>query len=123
MSPAGKSEGNKGFLLLEVLISVSILLFGVVLILSSFMGPIMAAQLSGDYFNARFLLEEKMLELYSGNAEEGSSSGAFSGFNGRFSWDINVDRLEEIACKEVSLKVLWKQKNKEQDLSILTYII
>ena len=122
MLPAGKRGKNKGFLLLEIMISVSILSFGIILILNSFMGPIMAAQLSRDYFNAGFLLEEKMLELYSGDVEEGSSKGGFSAFDSKFSWDLDVARLEEIPCKEVSLKVLWKQKNKEQDLSILTYI-
>ena len=122
MLPAGKAVKNKGFLLLEIMISVSILSFGVILILNSFMRPIMASQLSKDYFNAGYLLEEKMLELYSGNLEEGGSNGAFNGFDARFSWDLDVVRLEEIPCKEINLKVLWKEKNKEEGLSISTYI-
>ncbi|MDP2920768.1 MAG: hypothetical protein Q8O12_00160 [Candidatus Omnitrophota bacterium] len=123
MLRAGKTGKNKGFLLLEILISVSILSFGVILILNSFIGPIMASQLSRDYFNAGSLLEEKMLELHSGKeVEEGSSKGGFSGPEAKFSWDLNVVKLEEISCKEVSMKILWKQKNKGQDFSILTYI-
>jgi hypothetical protein len=63
-----------------------------------------------------------MLELYSGDVEEGRSKGGFSGPDERFSWSLNVAWLEDIPCKKVNLKVSWKQKNKKQGLSVLTYI-
>jgi type II secretory pathway pseudopilin PulG len=118
----GKKKKNEGFLLLEIIISVSILSFGIILILNSFMRPIKASQISMDFFNAGLLLEEKMIELYSGDIKEGPSRGEFSGFDNRFSWDLDVIKLEDISYREVNLKVFWKEKDKEQDISISTYI-
>lgn len=118
----GKKTKNSGFLLLEVMISVSILSFGLLLILNSFMKPIRAAELSKDYFKAGLLLEEKMFEICNSDITEGSSGGSFSGFNSSFSWNLDVIKSEESAFKEINLKILWNEKNKEQDIAVSTYL-
>lgn len=118
----GKMGRNKGFLLLEIMISVSILSLGILLVLNSFMRPVRAAELSKDYFKAGLLLEGKLLELYNSDIEEGMSKGEFSDFDNRFSWELDAVKSEDGFCKEVNLKVFWHEKNKEEDLSILTYI-
>ncbi|MDP2981106.1 MAG: type II secretion system protein [Candidatus Omnitrophota bacterium] len=118
----GKKTKNSGFLLLEVMISVSILSFGLLLILNSFMKPIRAAELSKDYFKAELLLEEKMFEVCNSDITEGSLKGSFSGFNNMFSWDMSVVESEEGAFKEIGLKVLWNERGKEQDMAVSTYL-
>ena len=114
---------NKGFLLLEVMVSVTILSIALVLILNSFMRSVRAVDLSKDYFRAGLLLEEKMFEIYSDtDIEEGISEDIFTGFDNRFSWALNVTKLEEEPLKEVDLKVLWDERNKKQSLPVLTYL-
>ncbi len=113
---------SKGFLLLEIMISVSILSFGVLLILNSFVRPIRATELSMDYFKAGLLVEEKMSELYNSGVKNGVMKGEFSGFNSRFFWALDVSYLEGGFCQEINLKVYWRNKDKEEDLSVSTYI-
>lgn len=114
--------GSKGFLLLEIIISVSILSFGILLILNSFLMPIRAAELSMDYFRAGLLVEEKMAELYNSGVKDGATRGGFSGFDGRFFWELDAGYLEGHFCREINLKVYWRNKDKEEDLSVSTYI-
>ena len=104
------------------MISVSILSFGLLLVLNSFMRPMRAAELSRDYFKAGLLLEEKMFEICNSDITEGSSGGSFSDFNNRFSWELDVVKSVEGPFKQIGLKVLWNEKNKEQDITVSTYL-
>ncbi len=122
MSLAGKRQRDKGFLLLEIMMSVSILSIGVLLILNSFVKLIKATELSEDYFRAGLLLEEKLTEVYNGYAKEGLSKGEFKDPSNRFSWELYLAKSEDDSCREVSLKVLWREKDKEEDLSVSTCI-
>jgi len=117
-----KRQRGNGFLLLEIMISVSILSTGLLLILSSFMRPIRATELSGDYFKAGLLLEEKILEVYNSDIKQGASEGVFSSFNNKFSWDLDISGSGDGSCMEVNLKIFWFERDKEKDLSISTCI-
>jgi prepilin-type N-terminal cleavage/methylation domain-containing protein len=119
----GERQKNRGFLLLEVMISVAILSIGTLLILNSFMRPLRAIEFSRDCFKAGLLLEEKMLELYNSDIKDGLSKGVFSNFDNKFSWNLGVIKLEEDACNEVNLRILWQGKDREENLSASTYII
>ncbi len=115
-------RNNKGFLLLEALVSVAILSVALVMILSSFMRSIRATELSEDYFRAGLLLEEKFFELYANGIKEGSKGEEFSVFDNRFSWNLDVVRLDEDEVHEVSLGVSWNQGSKEYSTFLLTYL-
>lgn len=115
-------RNNKGFLLLEALVSVAILSVALVMILNSFMRSIRATELSEDYFRAGLLLEEKFFELYARGIKEGSSGDTFGVFDNRFSWDLDVIRLDEDRVREVSLGVSWNQGSKEYSTFLLTYL-
>jgi len=122
MSLVGKRT-NKGFLLLEVMISVAILSVSLVLILNSFMRSVRAMEFSEDYFRAGLLLEKKLYAVCNVEIVEGSSGSTFSDFNNKFSWDLGVERLEEDSIlHKVDLKVSWNQGTSEHDISILTYL-
>ena len=116
MSLTGKARKSKGFLLLEVMVSVSILSLGVLLILNSFIRPMRAMEFSKDYFRAGLLLDQKVFELYNSDTHEGCSKGVFSDFNEKFSWEMDVDK------KEVNLKVFWNEEDREGDLTVLAYL-
>lgn len=117
----GKRQ-NKGFLLLEVMVSATILSVGIVLILNSFITSTRAIELSQDYFRAGLLLEEKLCDVYNTEIKEGSSEDAFSDFNSKFSWYMDVVKPQDDIIDEVSLRVSWRQGTREHDLSILTYL-
>jgi len=122
--PIGKRK-NKGFLLLEVMVSIGILSIGLVLVLGSFMRSIRAMELSEDYFRAGLLLEAKIYEVLNSDIEEGLSEGVFTDFGNRFSWNSNVENLEEEGFEdisEVTLEVSWDQGNKKQSIPVSTYI-
>ena len=112
----GKNQKNKGFLFLELMISISILSIGVLFILNSFITPMRAMEFSKDYFKAGLLIEQKMFEFYNSDFAQGVSKGVFSDFGNKFSWEIVVNE------KEMDLKILWKEKNKDADLTIATYL-
>lgn len=112
----GKARKNKGFLLLEIMVSVSILSLGVLLILNSFIRPLRAMEFSKDCFRAGLLLDQKVFELYNSNTQEGCSKGVFSDFNEKFSWEMDASE------KEVNLRVFWNERDKEGDLTALIYL-
>lgn len=118
----GKARIGRGFLLLEIMLSISILSIGILLILNSFIRPIRAMEISRDYFKAGLMLEEKLLDLYNSYIEDGLSRGEFIDFGGRFSWYMDVIKSEYDSCREVILKVIWREKDQEKSLSISTYI-
>ena len=118
----GKRKRNKGFLLVEVMVSISILSIGLLLVLNSFFRSIKAVEVSRDYFKAGLLLENKIYELLNKGTEEGVWEGSFDDFNKRFSWNLDVRKIEEGPLNEINLKVSWGGKDKEKDISISTYI-
>ncbi len=119
-----KRRNKKGFLLLEVLISVAILSFGLVLIINSFSKSLRVSELSENYFKANLLLSKKLFEIENnpeGFLEERQSNGNFEDLGGRFSWQLEVEKIEEEKLSEVKLKVFWLQNKKEEALTIATY--
>jgi len=118
----GKRKRNKGFLLVEVMVSISILSIGLLLVLNSFFRSIKAVEVSRDYFKAGLLLENKIYELLNKGTEEGVWEGSFDDFNKRFSWNLDARTIEESPLNEINLKVSWGGKDKEKDISISTYI-
>ncbi len=118
ISLIGKKRSN-GFLFIEVLISVLVMSIGLVVVLNSLIQSLRAIEYSNNYFQACLLLEDKACDIYNSDKKEGFSRGLF---NSKFSWELNVAKLEEIALNEISLKVLWNDRNKECDISMSTYL-
>jgi len=104
------------------MIAVAILSTGLLVVLNSFMRPIRAVEISGDYFKAGLLLEKKMFEVYNEDISEGTSNGIFEDFGKRFSWSLDAVKSEEDPFMEINLEVVWSRQNKDQDLSISTYL-
>jgi len=70
MLQTGK-RNNKGILLLEVLVSATILSVCFVFIISSFTRSIRAIGLSGDYFRAGLILEQGLYEALDCELKQG----------------------------------------------------
>lgn len=113
---------NKGFLLLEVMVSAAIVSIALTIILSSFISSIRAIELSKDYFKAGLLIEEKFCELKSVSIKEGLSEGTFKDFGNKFSWHLNVAGIEDSHFNEVVLEVSWGRGSKNHSISTSTYL-
>jgi len=112
----------RGFTLVEVMVSVTILAVCLALILNSFVRSIKAIELSDDFFKSTLLFENKLYEIHNTKVDEGLQGGVFSDFGNRFSWKLDVSELEELPVKEAELEISWKHGSKEKAVSALTYL-
>lgn len=112
-----------GFMLLEVILSVFIVVIGVVFVISSFITSIKAFKVSKVYFDALYLMEEKMWEYEeSGEIEEGSDSGRFKDYKNA-EWDVEAREIEEdLPLNETIVEVTVEYGDKERRFKIATYL-
>lgn len=119
---------NKGFLLLEVLLAVTILSLGLVLVLRSFVSSLKAIKISQDILVANLLLEQKIWqkqqELARGAQlsfldEDGSFSAPFESFSYRISFTKEGDLP---LLYRTTFQVLWQRANKKHSRNYLTYL-
>ena len=114
---------HSGFLLLETLFAVLILTVGLTLVVRSFGSSINALRVTADYTKAMLLLEEKMWDLESkGSISPGISFGVFESYDAKFQWEVNAIAVSKYDLCEVTVAVLWKNKGKRRDLSLVTYL-
>lgn len=133
---------RKGFLLIELLVTVAILSFGLVFILAGFNSSLNALGASQNIIRASQILEERMLEFQMQAAEEeGIIAGASEGERDGFRWMILVVPMEETAIpvdeslwdediapvletvlSRVEFSLYWSEGIKERELSVVTYL-
>lgn len=113
---------TRGFTLVEVMVSVTILAICLVLILNSFVISTRAIELSDDFFRSTLLFENKLYEMCNAELDEGFQDGVFSDFGNRFSWKLHIVKLEELPIKETELEISWDQGSKKKSVSALTYL-
>lgn len=133
---------RKGFLLIELLVTIAILSFGLVFILAGFHSSLNALRVSQNIVRASEILEEKMLELEKQTEEEkgiiaGTSEGEIDGFSWISSvvpleetavpaddslWDEDIAPVLETVLSKVELSLHWSEGTKERDLSVVTYL-
>lgn len=115
-----KLQKNDGFVLFEVMLSLSILSLGLILILGSFKVGISAVKASKDYTQATLLLQQKIGELENTPTQElypGKIEGGFED-EPKFTWKAEIKKLEYIDLKEVKVIVEWK----EGKVDLVTYL-
>ena len=117
------SKGIKGFLLLEVILSVFIVSVGIVFVIGSFITSIKAFKATDFYAEAVYLLEERMWQYREeGTIEEGKDSGGFEGRKGA-QWSVEAEELDELPLNEVKAEVIIEsERGNERSISIVTYL-
>ncbi len=119
-----RSNKNKrgGFLLLEVMLSVFIVVVGVVFVIGSFITSIKAFKVSKLYLDALYLTEEKMWEYEeSGEIEEGSDSGKFEDYKNA-EWNVEAKEIEDLPLNETTVQIVLKENDRKRKYEIVTYL-
>ncbi|MFH1148515.1 MAG: prepilin-type N-terminal cleavage/methylation domain-containing protein [Pseudomonadota bacterium] len=117
---------ERGFTLLEVLVSVAILGIALTFLIQLFSGGLTCADRSGEYTQAILYAREKMGELTAKNdLSEGEDEGEF---DSRYKWRAQVLRsklMDEedykdlpVDAYEIDLRVLWSSGDKERQIGL-----
>ncbi|MBM3251332.1 MAG: hypothetical protein FJZ11_00925 [Candidatus Omnitrophica bacterium] len=122
------TRDKKGFLLVEVLITVVVLSVGLVMITRSFMVSLRALEIIGQYQEARSLIEEKLLDLEVKDAIEADLKVEenFPEPYEKFSYKLETKNIEEeqnkMALNNVLLSMAWLAQEEKRGISIVTYL-
>ena len=119
-SRQGKNK-RSGFMLLEVMLSVFIVVIGVVFVISSFITSVKAFKASRSYLDMLYLMEERMWEYEGiGKIEEGNDSGKFDDYEGA-EWAVEAEEIEDTTLNETTVEIMVKEGDKKRRLEMATY--
>ncbi len=116
-------------ILIEVLLTITILAVGLTMVIRSYVAALRARSYSTDYEQAVILAENKLQEyIHKGLIESGlDERGFFPSPNSQFEY-----RLEsrEVASKEeplgslalVTCEILWRKGRRDNNISVSTYL-
>lgn len=126
---------DRGFLLLEVLISIVIIATTLIIINRAFSTSLRAVRLAGDYLLASYILEDKIFDI---QIEESFADARISDtvqLNQKdFFYSMNISPAEmpeledidteEIALKEATLSVNWSDADTDNvsRVNVFTYV-
>lgn len=118
----GTGKPNKGFLLLEVLVSVTLITAGLVYVVRSFSSSSRAIGTATNYLKAVGMLEGKLFDLeVLGAVDEGDDDGKFED-DPTFGWKSSVGRHKELPLNSVNVSVGWGRTPQRQEISAFTYM-
>jgi hypothetical protein len=113
---------DKGFFLLELILGIGLVSFGLLSALGSFARGIAAKNASEDYFKAGILLEENIYLVYNTDKTERIREGIFQAYNGDFSWRISIRKIEKNSLSEAIFDVFSSHGRHDVKLTAVTYL-
>lgn len=118
-----KTPREKGFTLLEVLVSLSILAIGLIAVVRSFSCTIQAGDLSRGLTKAYLLAEGKISELETIPQDIlGIKRGDFVKDHPGYRWETEVSSTRNLNIQEAAVRVLWQEGEKEERIELLTLL-
>ena len=123
--PTMSRTGNRGFTLVEVMITVAVLALGAVLIYEAFFILLDAFNYYSDYLDVVSWADEKVWEAQNGLACYGSAAmietdGTYATKGGKFKWRVSVDGTDQGFYK-VSLRLFGEQGKRKVNISRATH--
>lgn len=115
-----KKKSERGFILIEILVSLLIFSVGVLLMVQSLSAITKSNQHIRDNYFAMLLIDNLLNRLYAG--EIIASTGSESMSSKDFSWQIDYSNSLE-GLKEIWLKVNWQYKGKNYSADLKHQII
>ena len=118
---------EKGFTLLEVIASLTILAVGILTLVQMFSGSMNQATQAERYLNGVYLAQQKFSQLEMENFETETNEGAFEGQEG-YHWQLEVLPYESalnneearITIQKVLLRVYWEDRDLEKEVKLET---
>jgi Tfp pilus assembly protein PilV len=116
-------KNSKGFLLIEVLVSVTLISVGLIYVARSFSTSARAVDTATHFLKSVSLIEDKMWYLEAGGiSDRKRDEGAFER-EGTYRWRYDSERLEETPLNAVTMAVEWDSpRGEKQSVSLETYI-
>jgi prepilin-type N-terminal cleavage/methylation domain-containing protein len=120
--------GNKGFTLLEVMVTTAVLSLGIVFIYQSFFISADAFDYCRNYFKVASWADEKLWEVRDelrlrGPSANFSPSGAFTSGSRVFEWNIDSPLIDPPPLYKINLVLSWKEGKRTAKLLRNTYAL
>ena len=119
---------NQGMLLLEAILAIVILTISLTVIIESLVSGLRATVFTVDYSKAIILTDNVMADILRQRAIDPSlaNKADFPEPNDAFEYEITTQDMQEEATqspfKEAQVTVSWKSGQKEQGLSVVTWL-
>lgn len=112
-----------GLILLELILSLSILSFGLVAIINPFIASLRASKLIQNEITGQLLAQHKMEELFMKDSLPfGYTDGDFGSHYKMFRWKIDITPQDDLELKKIVLVVSWQERNKTRGLRLETMV-
>jgi len=121
-----KRRSRKGYLLLEVVVSIAVVAIGLAVILRSFTSSLRASKIAQEYFDASLALQETLCgfeekEKLEGGVAAGETAGEVTGTP--YSLETKITRIGDLdPLNEVSAVIYWKNRDRNEKIEIGTYL-
>ncbi|MCM8790029.1 MAG: prepilin-type N-terminal cleavage/methylation domain-containing protein [Candidatus Omnitrophica bacterium] len=115
---------NRGFSLLELVITVGVLTTGIVFVLQAFSMAGKMTVVSADLTRAVFLAEDKLQELEFLEKTEGieTQERQKTGWLGKFRWQYQITDVEDLSLYLLTLKINWQRGIRFEEFSVGSYL-
>jgi len=123
----GATEESRGFVLMEVLVSVTILAVGVTVLLQSITNSLDANRLTREYTKAIFLAQKQLWKLeqqyaYEEEQPTGTTQGEFRVPFQDYAWKQTIRSVERQVEYQLKVTISWMHRNKEMQYSLETIV-
>lgn len=120
--------GNKGFTLIEIMVTVAILSLGMVLIYEAFFIVLDSFNYCSDYLNVASWIDEKIWQAQDSLTRRGSfdadTIGEFINRNKVFKWSLSHNPIDEAeGLHRIDLVLSWQEGKRTIRLSRSAYAI
>ncbi len=120
-------RNEKGFTLLEVVVSLTILATAILALIQLFSGSLNQAAQAERYLNGVYLAQQKFSQLDLDNFDAEIFEGEFEGQE-TYRWQLGILPYESvlnneearIQIQEISLRVFWEDKGVEKEVRLVS---
>jgi prepilin-type N-terminal cleavage/methylation domain-containing protein len=115
-------QTQRGFTLLEVILSVSIISIALITIINCFLLIAQSETTVSNYLKALLLLDSKLYEINVQRANQYIQKGRFDYPFKKFSWYVRQGPTPFHDIRSISLFISWQQAKKEKKIELNTYL-
>jgi prepilin-type N-terminal cleavage/methylation domain-containing protein len=120
-------RNEKGFTLLEIIVSLTILATAILMLIQLVSGSLNQAAQADQYLNGVYLAQQKFSQLEMDNFQSDTTEGAFENQES-YRWQLEVlpyesplnDEEARIQIQKISLRVYWEDRNQEKEVQLVS---